>query len=234
MVSSRVSRQVEAQALTLRGMQSFRQQLPKLNEFTPGPAVQFQSCAAGRFYFRYISVSAPLRLYCLRIMASNYSGGAVTASTIGAGLYRPTTPPPPDSTDFTGPATDAAPALSLIEASTTIYTADTVTPAASLSFPADLPSSWGVFYFQNEPWLLPGNDYYLGFSTYGGSGTFGFWTDNFTGSNLTANGWYSSSGVVTADNAMISNITPNARGLPVPACILQSKYGMKRSGYSII
>lgn len=235
MVDSRIQRQLSGQRITPRTLQSFKQELPHMHEHCTGQAVQIDTCSSGRYHFKYISVPAPMRLYCLRILATNYAAGYPgSVATIGAALYKPTDPAPGDGVDMSGSATGKGPQLKLVEASSNIYSADSYdSTAGAPTVPGGLPSTWGVFYFADEPLLLPGNDYYLGFSTYGGAGTFGFWTDSFNGSNLNSNGWYSSSGAVPATNAFPLDIEPTERGLPTPACILQSKRGMKRSGYRI-
>lgn len=247
MIDSRVKRQLDRQRIEPRGLESFRQQLPQIHEYSTGSVVQIDTCSSGRYHFKYITVPAPIKLYTLRILATNYAVGYPgSVTTIGAALYKPTSPVPSDNADMSGSATGNGPQLELIEESPTIYSADSydstggtatadggVTSGGPPTVPGGLPSTWGVFYFTNEPLLLPGNDYYLGFSTYGGAGTFGFWTDNANGSVLNSNGWYSSSGAVPSTNAFLKDIKPSERGLPTPACILQSKHGCKRSGYRI-
>lgn len=235
MVDSRIKRQLSGQRLDPRSLQSFRQQLPQIHEYCTGQVVQIDTCSTGRYHFKYITVPAPIKLYCLRILATNYAAGyPASVSTVGAALFKPIAPPPTDGTSMAGSATGTGPELELIEESGSIYSADSYdSTAGAPTVPLGLPSTWGVFYFEKEPLLLPGNDYYLGFSTYAGAGTFGFWTDSFNGSNLNSNGWYSSSGVVPSTNAFTRYAKPTERGLPTPACILQSKHGMKRSGYRI-
>lgn len=235
MVDSRIRRQLSGQRLEPRVLKNFRQQLPEIHEYCTGQVVQIDTCASGRYHFKYITVPAPIKLYCLRMLATNYAAGYPgSVATIGAALFKPTDPVPGDGTDMSSAATGTGPQLELIETARNTYSADSYdSTAGAPTVPVGLPSTWGIFYFDNEPILLPGNDYYLGFSTYGGAGTFGFWTDNFNGSVLNSNGWYSSSGAVPATNAFPKNIEPTERGLPTPACILQSKRGMKRSGYRI-
>lgn len=235
MVDSRVRRQLSGQRLEPRSLQNFRQQLPQIHEYCPAVAVKLDTCSTGRYHFKYISVPAPMRLYCLRIMATNYAAGYPgSVTTIGAALFKPTSPVPSDGTDMSSSATGEGPQLELIEASDNLYSAASYdSTSADPTFPLGLPNTWGVLYFANEPMLLPGNDYYLGFSTYAGAGTFGFWTDSFNGSNLNSNGWHSASGAVPSTNAFPKNIEATERGLPTPACILQSRHGMKRSGYRI-
>lgn len=233
MVNSRVKRQLEQNQISPRTLQSFRQQLPQIHEHCTGTAAQIQTCSTGRYHFKYIQVPLPIKLYAVRILATNYAPGyPATVSTIGVALYKPITPVPGDGVDMGSAATGTGPRLELIASSDTIYSADSANTAAA-KLPDNLPTTWGLLYFETEPLLLPGNDYYLAFSTYAGDGTFGFWTDCTSGSNTNANGWHSAADTVPSDNSFPKYIEPTERGLPTPACHLHSRHGLKRTGYRI-
>lgn len=230
MVNSRVKRQLEQNQISPRTLQSFRQQLPKLHEYATGSITQKEDATTGRYHFRYISVPAPLRLYAVKILATNFAPGLPgSVASVGAALYKPLDPVPADGVDMSGAATGLGPELNLIEASTVLYSASSFdSTAGDPAVPGGVPTSWGTFYFPSEPLLLPGNDYYLCFSVYGGAGTFCFWTDSANPS-----GWYTQAGSVPADNSFPKNISPLGRGAGAPACVLQSKHGLKRTGYRI-
>jgi len=235
--NSRVNRQLNRQAIEPRTLSSLRQQQPRIHEFTYGPIVSLAQIISPNYpicSFRYVSVPAPLKLYMLRMRAVFYAAAGVPPGTnmsVKAALYHTRTADPGQGADILGSglSNDAALEFELISEAKQTYSPNYYDSTAGAPPTSDSVNSSGVFYFDEEPVLLPGNDYYICCLSSGGTGaTTAYWSDAVQPSLVitAAHCWYA----LPESTAFPKRISSNNRGAAGPAIVLNSRHGIYKSG----